>query len=82
MAYASDLTDALTRRHLVHQVPSYLVTHCTALVVEDLNVVGMATNRSLAKSIHDAAMGELARQITYKAQWYGARVILADQFFA
>ena len=73
---------ALTRRYLVYQASSYLATHCVTLVLEDLNVAGMAKNRSLAKSISDAAMGELARQITYKAQWYGARLILADRFFA
>lgn len=42
----------------------------------------MTKSRSLAKSISDAAMGELDRQVTYKAQWYGVEVILADRFFA
>ena len=73
---------ALTRRHLVHQVSSYLVTHCTSLVLEDLNVAGMARNRSLAKSVHDAAMGELGRQIADKAKWYGVEVTYADRFYA
>ena len=72
---------ALIGRHLVHQASSYLVTHCTTLVLEDLNVAGMARNHRIAKSVHDAAMGELARQITYRAPWYGVGVVLADRFF-
>jgi len=50
-------------------------------VLEDLNVTGMATNRRLAKSIHDAAMGELRHQIEYKAPWYGVEMVVADRFF-
>jgi len=50
-------------------------------VLEDLNVAGMAKRRSIAKSVRDAAMGELGRQIAYKAPWYGVGVILADRFF-
>jgi putative transposase len=73
---------ALTRRHLVHQASTQLVRTCTTLVLEDLNVAGMARNRRLAKSISDAAMGELRRQIEYKAKWYGVEVILANQYFA
>lgn len=35
----------------------------------------------MAKSISDAAMGELARQILYKARWRGVEVRMADRFF-
>jgi putative transposase len=50
-------------------------------VIEDLNVAGMVRNRHLAKSIADAAMGELSRQILYKARWHGVEVRVADRFF-
>jgi putative transposase len=70
-----------TRRHLVHQVSKTLVQRAQVLVLEDLNVAGMVRNRHLAKSISDAAMGELARQIRYKATWHNVEVRLADRFF-
>jgi putative transposase len=70
-----------TRRHLVHQVSKTLVTRAQTLVLEDLNVAGVVKSRSLALSVSDAAMGELLRQITYKAKWHGVEVILADRFF-
>jgi putative transposase len=72
---------ANTRRHLVHHASKALVTRCQVLVLEDLNVAGMVKNRHLAMSISDAAMGELSRQILYKARWRGVEVRVADRFF-
>jgi putative transposase len=70
------------RKHLVHQVSSYLVANCSSLVIEDLNVAGMVKNHSLAKAVSDAVMGELARQLRYKAAWHGVELVTADRFFA
>jgi len=72
---------ANTRRHLVHQASRSLVDRCQILVLEDLNVAGMVKNRTLAKSLSDAAMGELSRQLLYKARWHGVEVRVADRFF-
>jgi putative transposase len=70
-----------TRRHLVHQASGTLVDRCQILVIEDLNVAGMVRNRHLTRSISDAAMGELSRQLLYKARWHGVEVRVADRFF-
>ncbi|HVA51953.1 MAG TPA: RNA-guided endonuclease TnpB family protein, partial [Acidimicrobiales bacterium] len=51
------------------------------LVIEDLNVAGMVRNRHLARSISDAAMGELFRQLLYKARWHGVEVRVVDRYF-
>jgi putative transposase len=72
---------ANTRRHLVHQASRSLVDRCQILVLEDLNVAGMVKNRTLARSLSDAAMGELSRQLLYKARWHGVEVRVADRFF-
>ncbi|MGC1419347.1 MAG: RNA-guided endonuclease TnpB family protein [Acidimicrobiales bacterium] len=72
---------ANTRRHLVHQASKALVDRCQVLAIEDLNVAGMLRNRHLARSISDAAMGELSRQVLYKARWHGVEVRVADRFF-
>jgi putative transposase len=74
-------TVANTRRHLVHQASKALVERCQVLVIEDLNVAGMVRNRHLARAISDAAMGELFRQLLYKASWHGVEVRVADRFF-
>jgi len=70
-----------TRRHLVHQASRALVDRAQVLVIEDLNVAGMVRNRHLARSLSDAAMGELSRQLLYKARWHGVEVRVADRYF-
>ena len=70
------------RRHYAHQVSSWVMKNCGSVVLEDLNVAGMVKNHHLARSISDAAMGEVGRQILYQAPWYGVEVTLADRFFA
>ncbi|MHB2027437.1 MAG: RNA-guided endonuclease TnpB family protein [Acidimicrobiales bacterium] len=72
---------ANTRRHLVHQASRALVDRAQVLVIEDLNVAGMVRNRHLARSLSDAAMGELSRQLLYKARWHGVEVRVADRYF-
>jgi putative transposase len=70
------------RRALTHHVSRELVLMAATLVLEDLNVAGMVKNHALALSISDAAWGELVRQVTYKAHWYGTEVVVADRWFA
>jgi putative transposase len=72
---------ANTRRHLVHQASRALVDRAQVLVIEDLNIDGMVKNRHLARSISEAAMGELSRQLLYKARWHGLEVRVTDKFF-
>lgn len=36
----------------------------------------------LSKSLSDAGMGELRRQIEYKAEWNGAEIVKADRWYA
>lgn len=73
---------ARQRSHVAHQASYDLATLCRMVCVEDLNIAGMTRNRSLAKSVADAAMGELGRRLAYKANWYGAELHLADRWYA
>lgn len=49
------------------------------LCVESINIKGIARS-NLARSTHDAAWGELLRQLDYKAKWAGRTVIAIDRF--
>jgi putative transposase len=49
--------------------------------IEDLNVAGMLRNHRLALSLADASFGEIRRQLTYKSEWFGGRVVTVDRFF-
>jgi putative transposase len=70
------------RRHdFLHQLSSSLAKTKSVIVLEDLHVKGMARNRGLALSVGDAGFGELRRQLTYKSEWYGARLVVAHRFY-
>jgi putative transposase len=69
------------RRDLLHNATTRLVKDFDVIVVEDLNVKGMARNKQLAKHIHDASWSEFVRQLEYKAGWCGATVVKADRFY-
>jgi putative transposase len=69
------------RRRYLHQVSNQLVKTHARLVLEDLNITDMRSNRKLSRAISDAAWGELARQVTYKQAWRGGQVLVADRWF-
>ena len=77
-----------TRRKLQNQVKDDIHKATTAIcknhgivVMEDLSVIRMvkqAKNKGMRKNIHNARMGEIHRQLQYKAQ----KCIKVDRFFA
>jgi putative transposase len=66
------------RHHTLRQVTTQLAKTKSVIVIENLNVAGMLKNHHLAQAIGDVGFGEFRRQLSYKAAWYGCRVILAD----
>jgi putative transposase len=58
------------RRNFCHHISKWLVAHYDLIAFEKLNIKGMAQGR-LAKSIFDAAWGELIWMLTYKAEYAG-----------
>jgi putative transposase len=69
------------RADTLHKLTSRLAKTKTVVVIEDLNVSGMLKNHHLAQAIGDVGFGAFRRQLTYKAAWYGSRVVLADRWF-
>ncbi len=69
------------RKNQLHQLSSSLAKHKAVIVIEDLNVAGMKRNKHLALSISDAGWAEFRRQLTYKSDWYGATLVIADRFY-
>jgi putative transposase len=69
------------RRDFLHHLTGELARTKPVIVIEDLHVRGMCRNRRLARTIGDAGMGELRRQLAYKCDWYGSTLIVADRFF-
>jgi putative transposase len=69
------------RRDALHKLTWRIVSENQAIALETLHVRGLLRNHALAKAINDAAWGELGRQISYKAGWYGRRVVQACPWF-
>ena len=69
------------RSNAHHHVSRTLVRKYHTLGVETLNVSGMIRAGLQSKALVDAAMSNLLDQIRYKADWYGTRIVEADQWF-
>jgi putative transposase len=59
-----------------------LVKNHARLAIEDLAVDNLARNNRLARAIGDAAWSELARQVTYKAGWFGTDLVVCERWYA
>lgn len=76
-----DLKIANIRNDYLHKVSQKLVSENQTIVMEDLNVKGMMSNRKLSKSIWDCSLYELVRQIKYKSKWYGREFLQVSRWF-
>jgi putative transposase len=72
---------ACVRADIQHKLTTRLAQQAALLGIEDLNVVGMLKNRRLAGGLADAGLGELHRQLGYKAAWYGGQVVRVARFY-
>ena len=70
------------RQNYRHQITSEIIGRKpSSIVLEDLNVRGMMSNRHLSKAVQEQGFYEFRRQIEYKAAWAGLRVVIADRFY-
>ena len=78
------------RTDFLHKLTTNLVYCYDLIAIEDLAVknppaFGIPPNRGdvrgVARSISDAAWGEMRAQLEYKCDWYGKKLVKIDRFF-
>jgi len=70
------------RSDAIHKATTRLAKTHGTVVIEDLCITGhMRGLRHHRKAWKDAAAGEMRRQFTYKAEWYGCELQLADRWY-
>jgi putative transposase len=70
------------RKDAQHKASHTIASTYAFIGLETLHVKGMVKNRRLSLSISDVGLGELIRQIEYKAEWFGGKVVKVGRFFA
>lgn len=70
------------RNNHLHQATAEIVkTKPFQIVMETLNITGMMKNKHLAKAIAEEKLFEFKRQIKYKAEMYGIKVVEVPTFY-
>lgn len=69
------------RKDALHKLTTRLCRENQAVVVEDLDVKEMVQCRNLSRRVSDQGFYEFRRQLTYKAEIYGSKLVVADRWF-
>jgi putative transposase len=69
------------RSDTLHKLTTYISKNHAVIGLENLNVSGMMASRKLAKAIGDMGFYEFRRQLEYKCQLYGSRLVFVDRFY-
>lgn len=69
------------RKDFTNKATTALVNENQVICAETLNVKGMVKNRRLAKSVADAAFGQVLRQLAYKCEWRGRKFVQVSMWY-
>ena len=69
------------RKDFLHQLSTHLIKNHDVICVEDLASRNLMKNHHLARAISDASWSEFVRQLRYKADWYGKKIVTISRWF-
>jgi putative transposase len=72
---------ASVRADALHKATSGLAARYETVVVEDLNVTGMISNKKLARAVSDQGFGSVRRMLAYKTTRHGGTLLVADRWY-
>ena len=69
------------RRDFLNKLSTNLIKNHDVICVEDLASKNLMKNHHLARAIGDASWTEFVRQLRYKADWYGKKIVTISRWF-
>ena len=72
---------ANVRKENLHKITTELTDNYSLIAIENLNIEGMKKNRRLAKAVSDSGMSEFRRQLEYKSEASGSKVVVIDRWY-
>ncbi len=70
-----------TRKYTIHKITKEIIDNNDVIVTETLKISNMIKNHHIAKSIQDASLSEIIRQLTYKVKWKMKSIYQVDTFY-
>ena len=72
---------ANVQHDLIQKFTTQLVNAYDQIVIEDLAVKQMQMSHVAAKGLHRSLFGYFRQVLTYKCEWYGKALLVADRFY-
>ena len=69
------------RKDFLHKLSTNLIKNHDVICIEDLASCNLMKNHHLARAIGDASWTEFVRQLQYKADWYGKKIVTISRWF-
>jgi putative transposase len=69
------------RSDFLHRTSTELIKNHDCLVLEQLQTSSLMKNRCLARHIADSGWAQFAKNLAYKAQWWGRTILWAGRFY-
>ena len=69
------------RKDFLHKLSAHFIKNHDVICIEDLASRNLMKNHHLARAIGDASWNEFVRQLHYKADWYGKKIVTISRWF-
>jgi hypothetical protein len=69
------------RKDFLQKLSTNLIKNHDMICIEDLAIHNLMKNHHLARAIGDASWSEFVRQLHYKADWYGKKIVTISRWF-
>ena len=69
------------RQDFINKLSTELIKNHDVICIEDLASKNLMKNHNLARAISDVSWYEFVRQLRYKADWYGKKIVTISRWF-